>query len=271
VGSFAFGWAAGEGGAFDELALLAFARRHDVAVVQVGDNMAVHTWSPERLDRFVRQARAQGSAIELGARGLTDEHLARYLPLCDRCGAGLLRFVADTPEYEPSPGHLVALLRNAAAALEQAGVVLALENHDRFAAGTLRRIVEDAASPHVGVCLDTANSFGAGEGLAAVTDVLAPVTVNLHVKDVRIARLPHMMGFIVQGTPLGEGQLPVRWAVEQVASFGRCMTAIVETWTSPVEQDLAATIAREAESADIGIERLKQWLAAPGNLLGVSP
>jgi sugar phosphate isomerase/epimerase len=263
VGSFAFGWAAGQGSGFDELALLAFARRHDLPVVQVGDNMAAHTWPAERLDRFVLQARTDGTAIELGARGLTEEHLATYLALCERCGAGLLRFVADTHRYEPSPGDLVSLLRNATAALEQTGVVLALENHDRFAAGTLRRIIEDAATPYVGVCLDTANSLGAGEGLEAVTSVLAPVTVNLHVKDVRIARLPHMMGFIVQGTPLGDGQLPIRWAVEQVALHGRCTTAILETWTPPVENDLAATIAREAAGADAGIERLKRWLAPP--------
>ena len=214
VGSFAFGWAIAHAPPpFDEQALLAFARRHAVPVVQIADNLPVHTWPTERLDRFVAEAGRSRVSIELGARGLTDAHLVRYLDLCRRCGARLLRFVADSDAYEPSPDDLISLMRNAVPALAAAGVMLALENHDRFPALSLRRIIDSVASPNVGICLDTANSLGAGEGLREIIATLAPLTVNMHVKDVRIARLPHLMGFIVEGRPLGEGQLPIADAI----------------------------------------------------------
>ena len=266
VGSFAFGWAAARAAPpFDETALVAFASRHRLAAVQIADNMPVHTWDSGRLERFVQLARAAGLSVELGARGLTDEHLERYLSLCGGCGARLLRFVADAHSCEPSPEDVVRLLRNAAAALEASGVTVALENHDRFPAAVLRRIVDGVGSSHVGVCLDTANSLGAGEGLDAVTDALAPVVVNLHVKDVRISRLPHLMGFIVEGTALGAGQLPIRRTLERVAEYGRCDTVILESWTPPIETDRAATIAREAADAETSIDRLKAWLTTPSS------
>jgi sugar phosphate isomerase/epimerase len=154
------------------------------------------------------------------------------------------------------PIHLIALLGNAARALAAADVTLALENHDRFSAATLRRIIESAGSPHAGICLDTANSLGAGEGLAAVTETLAPLTVNLHVKDVRISRLPHMMGFVVEGRPLGQGQLPIAETIACVRQHGRCGSVILEAWTPP-GTTMEETVTRERAAADISIERLK--------------
>lgn len=260
VGSFAFGWAIGHAQPpFDEHALLAFASRHALAVVQLGDNLPVDTWPAERVDRFTRAAQSLRVSIELGARGLTETRLATYLNLCVRCSARLLRFVADADAYEPSADDLTALIRNAAPALAAAGVTLALENHDRFPAVVLRRILDNAGTPHAGICLDTANSLGAGEGLASVTDILAPVTVNLHVKDVRITRLPHMMGFLIEGRPLGQGQLPIADTIERVREHGRCASVILEAWTPPA-RTTEETIEHELADADASIERLKAFV-----------
>jgi len=257
VGSFAFGWATAHASPpFDEQELIAFAGRHAVPVVQIADNLPVHTWPSERIDRLVAEAGRARVAIELGARGLTHEHLVRYVDLCRRCGARLLRFVADSDAYEPSPDDLIAVMRNVVPALSAAGVTVALENHDRFPADSLRHIIDSVASPYVGICLDTANSLGAGEGLREILDTLAPLTVNMHVKDVRIARFPHMMGFTVEGRPLGEGQLPIADAIACVRRHGRCRSVILEAWTSPAPT-IAETIERERTSAESSIERLK--------------
>ena len=261
VGSYAFGWAIRQGQPpFDEHALLAFARRHGLRVVQVADNLPIETWPDERVERFLAAARAAGIAIELGARGLTDAHLQRFLELCRRCGARLLRFVADAPGYEPSAGRLTALIRNAQTALAAAGESLALENHDRFPAARLRRILEGAGAANAGICLDTANSFGAGEGLTAVAEVLGPLTVNLHVKDVTIRRLPHQMGFVIEGCPLGDGQLPIAETIDRISGFGRCASAVLEAWTPPGRTG-PETIARELASAATSIGRLKALVA----------
>lgn len=261
IGSFAFTWAlAAADQGFDESTLLSFARQHALPVVQVGDNLPVHAMSPERLSNFIRDAERSGVWIELGARGLTDAHLETYLGACRRCRSTLLRFVADAADYRPSPQDLISLLRNAERALAAADVTLALENHDRFTAATLRHVVESVASRHVGVCLDTANSLGAGEGLAAVTRELSAHVVNLHVKDVAISRLPHLMGFLVEGRLLGAGQLPIGETVARVAETGRCRSVILEAWTTPCEL-MTDTIRKEIAGAERSIQVLKNMVA----------
>lgn len=261
VSSFAFGWAITHGvPPVDEHALVAFARRHGLAAIQVADNLPVHTWPEPRLSSFIAACAASSLQIELGARGLTETHLETSLRLCECCGARLLRFVVDSPGYEPDVDHLTALLRSVTPTLIRRGVTLAIENHDRFGVRTLRRMVDAVSAPCVGICLDTANSFGAGEGLAYVTEWLAEVTVNVHVKDVTIARLSHLGGFSIEGAALGEGCLPVIECLGRVAQAGRCETAILEGWTSPGATH-ADTLARERASAAHGAAVLQSMLA----------
>lgn len=260
VSSFAFGWAVQHRPVpFTERELCAFASRHGANVVQFGDNLPLLGMDAERLLALVTDAQAAALTIEVGARGLTEAHLAAHLPICRLTQARLLRFVVDLPGYEPEPSDIIALLRNAASALEDASVTLALENHDRFTAARLRHIVDEVASRRVGVCLDTANSLGAGEGLEHVTSLLAPVTVNLHVKDVSIRRLPHQMGFVVEGRPLGEGQLPIAETLARVRDEGRCGSVILEGWTPP-QADERMTLDLEQRAAEAGMRQLLAWL-----------
>jgi sugar phosphate isomerase/epimerase len=264
VGSYAFGWATEHGiPRVDEQWVLAFARRHAVPVAQIADNIPLHAASAERVSAFVEAAADAGIAIELGARGLREEHLATYLDLCRQCGATLLRFVVDEAGYEPTAADLLALLRNAVPALRAAGVTLAIENHDRFGAASLRDIIDAAGSPSVGACLDTANSLGAGEGLDHVVRHLAPVTVNLHVKDVRIRRVPYLQGFVVEGCALGEGRLPIAEAIARIRAEGRCGTAVLEAWNPPLET-MADTVASELDAAERSVAVLEGMLRAVG-------
>ena len=119
---------------------------------------------------------------------------------------------------------------------ERAGVVLAIENHDRFKARTLAGMLERLGSEHVGICLDTVNSFGALEGPEVVVDVLGPWTVNLHVKDFAIFRAGHLMGFTVEGRPAGQGRLDVPWLLQKLHELGRDPNAIID----PVKREVKA-------------------------------
>jgi sugar phosphate isomerase/epimerase len=125
-----------------------------------------------------------------------------------------------------------------------AGVVLAIENHDRFKVKTLVDILDRIDSPNVGICLDTVNSFGAGEGPEVVVAALGPYVVNLHVKDFTIRRHRHMLGFEVEGMPAGRGMLDVPWLLERLQAFGRDPNAILETWPPP-EATIPETITKE--------------------------
>jgi hypothetical protein len=82
----------------------------------------------------------------------------------------------------------------------------------------------------------------------------------MHVKDVRILRVPYLQGFVVEGCPLGEGRLPIRSAVERVAREGRCESAILEAWAPPAGSD-AETVARERAWAERSLPVLQVILA----------
>jgi sugar phosphate isomerase/epimerase len=260
ISSFAFGCSvAGPKPQFDALSLIQFAREHDVGVVQIGDHLPLHEMSGGALERLLEAARDGGIRIEIGARGLTDGHLSAYVDLCVRLEAKMLRFVIDQAGYEPAPDHIISILRDALPGLWATGVVLGLENHDRFPARVLRSIVDAVGDPLVGVCLDTANSFGAGEGLEHVTSILAPVTVNLHIKDVSIRRAPHQQGFLIEGCELGTGVLPIQETIAVVRASGRCTTAVLEAWTTPMA-DPEQTCRLEVERAARGLDTLRRWL-----------
>ena len=267
VSSYAFGWAVGVAGRepaapLTEHSLLAFARAQGLGLVQIGDHIPLHGFAPDRLTALRDAAAESGAPVELeiGARGLTERHLARYIELARFLRVRLIRFVIDGPGYEPPAEDVTALLRASLPLLEGDDLILGLENHDRFPARLLREIVERTGSSRVGICLDTVNSLGAGEGLAEVLRELAPLTVNLHVKDFAIRRLPHAMGFTVEGRPAGHGMLDVAALRDTLAPHGRCRTAILETWTPP-ESDLTATLAKERAWAEAGIAYLKPLFA----------
>lgn len=261
ISSYTYSWAVGVPGykpicPLDENGLLDKAHEHGVTLLQIGDNLPLHTFGPARLDRLVQRASREGVRLEIGARRLTLERIAEYAAVARRIEAKLIRFVIDDADYHPAPADVTAVLREAASMLR--GLTLGIENHDRFPAAALRSMIEAAGSEHIGVCLDTANSLGAGESIEAVAAVLAPITVNLHIKDFWIERVPHLMGFTVTGRPAGDGLLKLPTLLEQLAPHGRCQTAVLETWPPP-EEKLDATIAKEAKWAIQSLNYLKPF------------
>lgn len=264
VSSYAFGWNVGvppqiPENPFTELDLLSFARLHRLTVVQIGDHIPLCNFDADRLLRLRNHAAADGFPIELeiGGRGMTRANLARYLKIARFLRSPLLRFVIDSAGHEPEPAEVVSILREAVPQLQAEGVTLGIENHDRFTAATLRKMIEDVGSDRVGICLDTANSLGAGEGIHSVVEQLGAYTVNLHVKDLAITRVKHAMGFVVEGRIAGQGMLDLPWLRDTFAANGRCRSAILETWTPP-EPDFSATLAKEKHWAEESIVSLKK-------------
>jgi sugar phosphate isomerase/epimerase len=230
-----------------------------VHLVQVADNLPLHELSDSGLDRFEDRMARLGIRVEVGMRGIAPDHLRTYLHLAQRLGSPILRAVIDTAAHRPPEDEIVDTLRALMPEFERDGVVLAIENHDRFTARTLVHILERIGSDHIGICLDTVNSFGALEGPDVVVDVLGPWVVNLHIKDFRISRATHMMGFTIEGCPAGQGRLKVRRLLERLGALGRDPNAIIELWTPP-EETLAETIAKENAWAVESIAYLRQHI-----------
>lgn len=261
ISSYSFSWAVGVPGyppphPLDENGLLDKARVLGVSLLQIGDNLPLQTFDSARLDRLAKRAAHEQVQLEVGARRLTTERLGEYTAIARRVGARLIRFVIDDTDYHPDAADVTRVLRDAASLLR--GLTLGIENHDRFPAATLRSVIEAAQSDEIGVCLDTANSLGAGEGIESVAATLAPLTVNLHIKDFGIERVPHRMGFTVTGRPAGSGMLNLPALLEQLARHGRCQTAVLETWP-PLETDLDTALARESAWATQSIQYLKPF------------
>ena len=299
LSSYTFGWAVGMPGhaptrPLDEHGLLDKCREHGVKLLQIGDNLPLHTFDEARLAAFAANANGEGAPpvrsaehcsarteasresvfgsarqfarsdaprsgrvqLEVGARRLVPERVAEYARIARRLNARLIRFVIDDTGFHPPPDEVTATLKKCAPLLD--GLRLGIENHDRFPAATLREMIERAGDERIGVCLDTANSLGAGEGIDVVAETLAPLVLNLHVKDFHIARVPHLMGFTVSGRPAGGGFLDVPRLLKQLAPARRCETAVLELWTPP-EPRLEDTIAKEAAWAAQSLNYLKPF------------
>ena len=229
--------------------------------VQIADNLPLEEMSDRERRELRGLAAGLGVAIEVGARGLTSDRLAHLLDVAVFFHSPILRFVIDGPGYQPTVDAVVAIVREALPSLRASGVRLAIENHDRLRACEFRAIVERTDPEHVGICLDSVNSMGAGEGVREVVEELAPLTLNLHLKEFVVERVSHRMGFVVEGRPVGQGMLDVPWLLDEVRRHGRCQSAILELWTPPAG-DTAETVEREATWARESLLYLKPLFAA---------
>lgn len=264
IGTYTFAWAIGVPGALPArpmtpLDLLGEAVRLGTGVVQFCDNLPLVQLPERELDFFHQRARELGLELELGARGLAPENLRAHLRLARRFGCPFLRLVLDSPGDEPSAGDAVARLQAVLPEFEAAGVLLAIENHDRFQSATLARMIEQLGPHRAGVCLDTVNSFGALEGPDVVVKNLGRLTLCLHVKDFTLRRPSHQMGFVVEGCAAGRGRLNVPWLLEALKTCPRPFNAILETWVTPGDS-LEETLGRERAWAEEGVRYLRELI-----------
>lgn len=266
ISSYTYSWAIGVPGHPPErpmraVDLLDKAAELGVGVVQAADNLPLDRLFPAELDAFEKRACELDVSVEVGTRGIGPDHLRTYLQLAERLNSPILRVVIDTADHHPSEDDIVTTIEALIPEFERAGVCLAIENHDRFTTRAFARMIERIGSDYVGVCLDTANSFGALEGPEVVVDVLGPWVVNLHVKDFTIFRASHLMGFTIEGRPAGQGRLDVPWLLQRLRDLDRDPNAILELWTPP-EETLAETIAKEDAWAAASVGYLRRFIPA---------
>lgn len=252
LGTFGVAWSIGVPGypqpskPLDAFGVVDFAHELGLSLAQFGDNLPLHLLSDEDLHRLRDHARERGIAFEMGMRGLQSPDFERYIELTRFFEASLLRVVVDTATHHPSSSEIVEIVNRHLPALDDAGITLAIENHDRFKAETLARIIKEINHPHVGVCLDTVNSFGALEGPQVVVQTLGRYVVCLHVKEFVVKRVDHNMGFVITGAPTGQGMLDLLWLLPALKYQKRSFNAIIETWLAPLP-NMDATAALEQD------------------------
>ncbi|RPI46962.1 MAG: sugar phosphate isomerase/epimerase [Bacteroidetes bacterium] len=267
ISTYTYTWAVGVPGSMPETPMTAdslISKAADLGVdcVQLADNLPLAGMDTGALAEIRNHARQLRINIEVGGRGLTEENLHQHIDLAFFFGSPVLRMVIDGKNYEPDLDTIVAVIRNALGTLESSQVTLALENHDRLHAATFREIVEWTGSRFTGICLDCVNSMGIGEGIDTVAEILAPYTVNLHIKDFTVKRVSPKMGFVLEGAPAGKGLLDLQTILEKIRPYNRCHSAILELWTPPAVT-LADTLEREDSWARESIAYINKILAKP--------
>ena len=266
IGSYTYGWAAGtfpsdapSGFSFLSAAdLIDRAVRLDVPVVQLCVLPDLAAMDEVELGAVRGRAEANGIALEIGTMGSEVDRLERYLHIARLLNAGLVRTIFTNP----SP-HLAGERRSVEQVEAQyaaAGVTLAIENYEMTGVRDLAAFVRHMDSEHVGICLDTVNSLGRGEGVSEVTDVLMPYTKCLHIKDFAVVRNSSNNGFAVVGAPAGEGILDLADQMRLLHAVAPDASIVLEQWT-PIQDSFTDTVRMEERWAEEGIANMKAALA----------
>jgi len=264
LSSYTYTWAVGVPGSIPEnpmliCGLIEKTISSGVNLVQVADNLPIEKLPQEDLELLVDYSSEKGISLEMGGRGLTIDHTMTCLKTAEIIGSPILRMVIDGSNYVPSFQDIIRIIKDLLPEFSSRKIRLAIENHDRLKAREFEEIIQSVGSEWIGICLDSVNSMGAGEGFETVADILIPYTINLHIKDFTIFRVSHKMGLVVEGRPAGKGMLNIPDLIKRTSLTGLCQSAILELWTPP-ETELSATILKEDKWAEESIKYLKTLL-----------
>lgn len=251
LGSYAFRWSIGIKDLqpvrpMTAMEVLEIAHAHGLSVVQYADNLPLDRLTPAQQLALRERADSYGMALELGTQSFDAEELGRYIPIGERIGSGILRVALDAADAQIPVHELAAQIREILPDGKRSGLRFAIENHFNYPSPRMVDLLEAVADRSLGVCLDVANSICAGEWPMTTIRMLAPYTINLHLKDYRITPDPYGVGFRIHGTPLGEGRAEIE---EILACLSHCpddMSCILEHWL-PQTEDMEATRRLEHE------------------------
>lgn len=262
ISSYTFTWGIGVEGfekppnplsVFD---LLAKARELEVEVLQVCDNIPAGQLDEDTVRQLASKSREYGIALEFGTRGLDEDNILRYIEICSCCNAKILRTILIGSEFQDLD-TTVERLKRFIPLLEQQGIIMVLENHSTHTAAQLKHIIQSVNSEHLGICLDTVNSFQNLECPDQVIDTLIDISKNIHIKDFDIIRVNGQMGFSIFGTPAGSGKLNIPEILRRIKDAD--ISLVLELWT-PFESNIIDTIGTEDRWAKESMIYLKKVL-----------
>ncbi len=223
------------------LELLEKAREYGVGLVQFADNLPLEEVSQAELEKIKAFGDEHGIALEVGTKGNNKEQLMRFLGIAQLFESPLLRVL---PAFFGSAGVMADVetnIRKVLPEFDRAGITIVLENTEAFRADEYVALMERVDHPRFRMCLDLANALGCMEGPEYVMERLLPWVGNFHFKDVKVKRSETVMGFSVYGTPSGQGDLDLSWALEQFKSLRLDPSVIIELWppfTEGIEQTM---------------------------------
>lgn len=137
--------------------------------------------------------------------------------------------------------HYATNLRALAPHAEDAGILLAVENHCDFRGVEIARIIEQTRSPAVRAALDTGNGFITYNDPLDDARALAPYAVTTHLKDMRVETSGGHPPWPIYGAVLGQGHVDLDAAVHLLATQSpdpARLRLILEWWGLPPGQEM---------------------------------
>lgn len=168
----------------------------------------------EDLDAIARYAREQDLFITLATGGYDPDTLAEAINLASQVGARTVRTVIGGAKIggdrSPLAGRWQAFmqevltkLQQAALKAEQAGINIAVENHQDLASEELLWLCQSIDSERFGLTLDAGNPLATAEEPVDFARRVAPYLKNVHLKDYCIYLSAE--GYRLVRCPLGQG------------------------------------------------------------------
>ncbi len=217
-----------------------------IHLFQICDYPPLESMTDGELDAVAATAHDRGVRLELGTRGVDAPHLERWLALCERLDARLLRSMVHRDDDRPDAREVERRLRSSIPRFADAGVQLALETYEAIPARELAGVVSAIDHEALGICLDPGNGVSILEHPRDVIDACAERTIAIHIKDFTFTRNPGWVGFTLAGAALGTGLLPLDDLLTATRAAERDLGLVVEHWL-PWQHDAATTIAREID------------------------
>jgi len=115
------------------------------------------------------------------------------------------------PKWHQMRAHARETLNREARKAADAGLQIAIENHQDFGSDELMAFAEEAG-PNVGIAMDTGNAFAVGEDPVAFAARVAPRIKHVHLKDYVSQFTPE--GFRLIRCAIGDGCVPLKEIAE---------------------------------------------------------
>jgi sugar phosphate isomerase/epimerase len=147
--------------------------------------------------------------MDEGARLIDQYRALTRTPLVTIGVARYHRFTRQ-PSLAQQMDRLAAVLPPLAAACHQMGLPLGIENHGDYYCSDLAELCQRV--PHLGIFLDTGNTYLIGEAPLPAFQAAAPYVVGSHFKDHHVRPCPDArpLHFEVAPSVIGDGDVPLR-------------------------------------------------------------
>lgn len=151
--------------------------------------------------------------IDRAVEGIETLHRMMRTPIVTTAAGTMHRFMR-APSLAEQMERLEAALTPIAAAAHDAGCPVGIENHGDYYCSDLADLCR--RTPHLGIFLDTGNTYLIGERPLPAVQAAAPYTVGTHFKDhcVRPDKKARPLCFELRGAVIGRGDVGMREAYD---------------------------------------------------------